>query len=203
LPLFAQKFVSLFLIVFLIFVYSVFIWKLYRFLANKDIIGLNLNQYNKSEHPLLAKTLAVTFYFIEYILLMPFLIFIWFSVFTLFLIFLTENLEIGSLLLISAAIIAAIRTTAYYSEDLSRDLGKLFPFTLLAISVLNPNFFSIERIFNQFQQIPAFFNEIFIYLIFIMILEIILRIMDFIFSLFKTADENVNEENQVKEPKNE
>ena len=193
LPLFIQKFISLFLIVLLIFVYSVFIWKLYRLLAKKNILELNLNQYNRSEHPFLAKTLAIFFYLIEYILVMPFLIFIGFSVFTLFLIFLTTNLKIGSLLIISAAIIASIRMTAYYHEDLARDLAKLFPFTLLAVSILNPNFFSIERIFNQFQNLPTFLNEIFIYLLFIIALEITLRIFDLIFSSFKLKEEDNKE----------
>ena len=193
LPLFAQKFVGLFLIVLLIFLYSIFIWKLYRFISKKNFIELNLNQYNTSEHPLLAKTLAMFFYVIEYFLILPFLVFIWFSMFTLFLIFLTDNLELGALLLISAAIIAAIRMASYYHEDLSKDLAKLFPFTLLAISILNPNFFSIERILNQFKEIPAFFNEIVIYLVFIIFLETILRFVDFIFSFYK-LDENIDKE---------
>ena len=197
LPLFAQTFINLFLIVVLIFIYSVFIWKLYRVLAKKNVIELNLNKYNTSEHRVLAKTLAVIFYFIEYIIVMPLLIFLGFSIFTLFLIFLTENLAIGALLIISAAIIAAIRMTAYYHEDLSRDLAKLFPFTLLAVSVLNPNFFSVERIFSRFQEIPTFFNEIFIYLIFIIALEVILRIVDSIFSLFGSGqEENGDDEKQ-------
>ncbi|MCK5177829.1 MAG: hypothetical protein KAQ92_08955, partial [Candidatus Aenigmarchaeota archaeon] len=37
-------------------VYAIFIFKFYRFLARKDIIPLNLNQYNRAEHPLLIKT---------------------------------------------------------------------------------------------------------------------------------------------------
>jgi len=155
---------------------------------------LDLNQYNTSEHPFLEKTIATFFYIIEYFLILPFLIFIWFSIFTLFLIFLTDNLELGALLLISAAILAAIRMTAYYHEDLSKDLAKLFPFTLLAISILNPNFFSIERILNQFKEIPAFFNEIIIYLVFIIFLETILRFVDFIFSFYR-LDDSINEKN--------
>lgn len=193
LPSFAQTFIELFLIVLLIFFYSVFIWKLYRSISKKNFIELNLNQYNRSEHAFLAKTIAMFFYVIEYFLILPILIFLWFSMFTLFLIFLTNNLEIGALLIISAAIIAAIRMTSYYHEDLSKDLAKLFPFTLLAISILNPNFFSIERILNQFKEIPVFFNEILIYLIFIISLETILRFVDFIFSFYK-LDENIDKE---------
>ncbi|MAH03637.1 hypothetical protein CMI39_02515 [Candidatus Pacearchaeota archaeon] len=195
LPFFAQKFINLFLIVLLIVIYSIFIWKFYRFIAKKDIIKLNLNKYNKSQNPLLTKIFAGIFYFIEYLLILPFLIFFWFSIFTIFLIFLTENLVIENLLVISAIIIASIRMVSYYNEDLSKDLAKLLPFTLLAISIINPKFFDINRIFNNFTEIPGFFSEILIYLAFIIILEIILRIFDFIFSLFGIEDSpNVKEE---------
>jgi hypothetical protein len=183
-PSFFQTFVNLFLIVLLIFIYSWFIWKLYKFIATKNILGLNLNKYNKSKHPFLTKLVAGALYFAEYIIILPFIIFFWFSIFTLFLILLTENLEIQNLLIISATIVAAIRMASYYSEDLSKDLAKLLPFTLLAVSILNPDFFNIERILNQFSAIPGFFSQIANYLIFIIVLEMILRSFDFLFSLF-------------------
>ena len=37
----------------LIAIYAIFVWKFYRFLAKRDILGLNLRQYNRSNHPLL------------------------------------------------------------------------------------------------------------------------------------------------------
>jgi hypothetical protein len=77
---------------------------------------------------------------------------------------------------------------SYYNEDLSKDLAKLLPFTLLAISIINPKFFDINRIFNNLSEITGFFNEIIIYLAFIIILEMILRFFDFIFSLFGLED---------------
>ncbi|MBU4069966.1 MAG: hypothetical protein KJ646_03205 [Nanoarchaeota archaeon] len=193
LPQWAQHFIALFLLVLLIVVYSIFIWKLYRFVAKKNIFELNLNQYNKSEHPGLAKFLASIFYLLEYIIVLPFLIFFWFAIFTTFLIFLTENLEIQNLLIISATIIAAIRMTSYYNENLSKDLAKLLPFTLLAVSVLSPDFFNIERILSHFSRIPEFLNQIIIYLLFIVILEIVLRFFEFVFSLFDLG-EKVEEE---------
>lgn len=186
-PSWAQNFINLFLLVLLIVLYSVFIWKFYRFIATKNILELNLNKYNKATHPFLTKLFAGILYLVEYILILPFLIFFWFAIFTLFLIFLTEGLEIKALLLISVSIIGAIRMISYipkYGENLAKDLAKLLPFTLLAISVLNPSFFSIERIFKHFDEIPGFFYEIITYLLFIVCLEVILRFFDFIFSLF-------------------
>ncbi len=188
LPPFLQDFVNLFLIVLIIVIYSVLIWKFYEFISRKNIIGLNLSKYNRSSHPLLGKLFAVGLYFLEYIFLLPFIIFIWFSVFTLFLIFLTENIKVGTLLMISVTIISSIRMISYipkYGEKLGKEVAKLLPFTLLAILITKPRFFNIERIINQFNEIPSFFNQIIIYFAFITILEIILRFFEFTFSLFK------------------
>ena len=129
LPQWAQHFISFFLLALLILIYAVFIWKFYRWIATKNLLELNLNKYNKSQNPALAKMFAGLFYLLEYIIILPFLIFFWFLIFTLFLLVLTENLPVNSLLIISATIIAAIRMTAYYNEDLSKDLAKLVPFT--------------------------------------------------------------------------
>lgn len=192
-PDWGKNFISLFLIIILIFLYSLFVWKFYRFVATKNIFGLDLNKYNKSTDPFFTKVVAGIFYLIEYIIILPFAIFFWFSVFALFLIFLTEELEISTILIIAAAIIAAIRMASYYKEDLSKDLAKLIPFTLLAVSILTPGFFKIERILGQFTEIPSLFNNIVIYLIFIILLEIILRSFDFIFSLFGIEDEEPEE----------
>src|SRR3989344_227379 len=156
------KFVNVFLLVFLVVLYSVFIWKLYRFIAKKDFLGLNLNQYNKSNNAFLTKLFTTLFFLLEYILISPFLIFFWFSAFTIFLIFLTEGHTIASLLL----------------------------FTLLAISMINPNFFDTQRIFTQLNEIPLFLDNILFYLIFIIGLEILLRFFDFIISLFTSEEED-------------
>lgn len=192
-PFFGDFFNFLFLVL-LVALYCIIIWKLYRFIAKKNIIELNLNKYNTSEHPVVTKILAAIFYFIEYIILMPFWVFIWFSIFTIFLVFLTENLAINTLLIISATIVAAIRMTAYYREDLSKDIAKLLPFTLLSISILNPDFFNVERILGHFSSIPGLFSKISLYLTFIIILEIILRAFEFVFSLFGLQEEEEKEE---------
>jgi hypothetical protein len=196
LPPFAANFFNFLILVLLVVIYSVFIWKFYKFIARKNILQLDLNKYNRSSHPFFAKVIAGLLYFAEYIIILPFLIFFWFSIFTILLIFLTENLDISTLLVVSATIIAAIRMTSYYKEGLAKDLAKLLPFTLLAISITNPNFFNIERIFTHFSQIPGFFGNIAYYLFFIIILEVILRFFDFIFSLF--GIEEVQEEEEIK-----
>ncbi len=189
LPSGGEVFLNLFLIAVLILVYSIFIWKLYKFIARRDILELNLAQYNKLEHSLWAKLLAGFFYFLEYIIILPFLLFFWFGVFAFFILMLSTR-EVSQILLISAAVIAAIRMTAYYSQDLSKDLAKMVPFTLLGIFLLTPGFFDIPRIINSLAKIPSFLNHILFYLMFIFILELILRFFDFIFRLFGTESDS-------------
>jgi len=183
LPPFSQNFIKLFILVLFVVVYSIFIWKFHKFIATKNILGLNLSKYNKAEHPVLIKIIAAGLYLIEYIIFLPFLIFFWFSIFTLFLIFLTKNISLQNLLFISAITISVIRMTSYYNEDLSKEFAKLLPFTLLAVAILNIGFFNIERIFAHFNELSNFFEEIIIYFLFIAILEIILRFFDFLFSI--------------------
>ena len=179
-----RSLVSLLILVIVIVLYAIFIWKFHQFLARKNIFHLNLKKYNRFEHEFLVKCAAVILYFIEYLIVLPLLVFFWFIIFSTFLILFTEvSQTTANILLISAAIIGAVRMAAYYNEDLSKDLAKLIPFTLLGIAILNPTFFSFERVVERLGEISSFSSSIFYYLIFIMALETILRIFEFGFSL--------------------
>jgi len=184
LPSYAGAFFNFLVLVLLIVIYAIFIWKAYKFVARKDFLGLNLNQYNKGSHP----TLKAVLYFLEYIVISPILIFLMFVVFTFLLILLSQNPETSQLLIISATVIAAIRITSYYRQGASEEIAKFLPLTLLALSVLNPNSFAqaqyLERTLTHLTLIPSLYKEIFYYLGFIILLEVILRFFDFIFSLF-------------------
>ena len=182
LPPWGQNFVNLFLLTVAIVIYSVIIWKFYRFIAKKNLLSLNLGRYNQSKHRLFMKFFALILYVIEYLVILPFLIFLWFGVFTILLILLTENLSVQTLLLISTIIISAIRITSYYKEDLSKDIAKMLPFTLLGVFITNfTSGFSFERILSQLSQIPNFFSHIFSYLAFIFLVEFVLRIIEILF----------------------
>ncbi|MEX0932838.1 MAG: hypothetical protein WDZ77_01935 [Candidatus Pacearchaeota archaeon] len=196
LPPLAEQFTNFILIVILVGLYAIFIWKFYNTISKKNLFESNLSQYNTSQDQTLTKGLAFLIYILEYLIIFPILIFIWFSVFTIFLILLTEDLAIGTLLLISATVITAIRLTSYYRKKLSEDIAKLIPFTLLAVSLLTPGFFSIERLISQFQRVSFTFNELFVFFIFIISLELILRMMDLIFTSLDLKDETDNEKNE-------
>ena len=191
LPSWSQQLIQMFLLIILVVVYSVIFWKFHRFIAHKNIFELNLNQYNTSYHPALSKFIAVFFYILEYLIIMPIIILIWFGLFTIFLILLTEGTEVQHIIIASAIIVGAIRMIAYlpkYGETLAKEIAKLLPLTLLAIAVVKSGFFDLQRVISHISQIPTFLNQIGLYLLFILFLEILMRIFDFIISLFSPEE---------------
>lgn len=166
----------LFFIAIIIAVYSLFIWFFYRSLAKRDVLKLNLAKYNTSKHSGWAKFFAILLYIIEFIIVAPIAIFLWFAILSIFLIILAKEIEVGTVILICAALISAIRITSYFNEDLSKDLAKMVPFTLLGIAILTPNFIDIGTHIGRIAQIPLFLNNAIYYFIFIFSLEIILRL---------------------------
>ncbi len=181
---------SLIVYTILILMYSIFIWKFYRFLASRDIIQLNLSQYNYSNHPIIEKFAAIGLYALEYLIILPFLVFFWFSILSIFLLVLSESQNTLQILLISAAIIASTRVTSYISEDLSKDLAKILPFTILAAFILGSSFFNVEGVIEKIAQIPSLFDNIITFVVFIFIIEFIFRILFSVFQFVKSKDDD-------------
>ena len=193
--------INVFIFAVIIAIYSIFTWKFYTSLSKKDLIDLNLRQYNRTTHPVLNKSFEVILYFVEYLIILPFLIFFWFAILSLLILLLSEELRASQVIVISAAMVAALRMLAYYNEELSRELAKVFPFTVLAIFAVTPSFFSLERIILNLNEIPAFLGKILLFLVFIISVELILRIIDLVLGLFGSKEEV--KEKEVVEEKNE
>ncbi len=199
-PPFIGSFVNFLILVMLVVIYSIIVWHGYRFISRKNPLGLDLNQYNKASSPFYEKLITGGLYFIEHIIIIPFVILVVFGVFTLFLIILSPNENTIQILIISSTIIAAIRMIAYYKEGLSQEIAKILPLMLLATIVLNPIALSeakyFQRIITHFNQIPGIINQIEIYLLFIIILEVILRLFDLIFSIFGIEEIQIKKEEE-------
>lgn len=191
--------VSLFIYTFFIAVYSIFIWKFYKFMAKRDIIELNLSQYNSSKYPGLEKFFVVLLYTVEYMIILPFLVLFWFAIFSMFLLVLSESQSVQQILLISAAIIASTRISAYISEDLSKDLAKILPFTVLAMFILGNQFFNLENIFLKINQIPLLFNHVLMFIIFIFVTEFVLRGIHSILQLIYSSSEDSGTDEEKEE----
>jgi hypothetical protein len=174
-------------------IYSVFVFYFYRYLAKKNLIELNLAQYNQYSNPAIIKFFATIFYIVEYIVILPVLTFFWFAVLAVLILVLSEGLEVPVVLLISAALVASVRITAYLSENLSRDLAKMLPFTLIAIAITKPGFFVVKSLLERIQEIPMLFSDIPYYLLFIVMVELVMRVFDFTHGFFAVGEEDVGE----------
>lgn len=187
----------------LIAVYAIFIFYFYRFLAKKNLIELNLNKYNRYDSGTLFKLLAIILYIIEYIIILPIMTFFWFTVLAILIFLLAEGLPLELVLLISAALIASVRVTAYISENLSQDLAKMLPFTLLGVALTKPTFFDFSNHITRMQEIPGLFSDILTYLVFIIIIEFIMRLFDLAINITheaKALKEHTNEESEESSP---
>jgi hypothetical protein len=176
-----------------IVIYSIFVFYFYRFLAKKNLLELNLNQYNQYGNPAAAKFLAIIFFFLEYILLLPIVTFFWFSVLSIMFFMLAEGIDTGTILLITSGLVAAVRVTSYVSKKLSTDLAKMVPFTFLAIALTRSDFFNVGSILERATEIPNLFTNIIYFLAFIIAIEIIMRVAEFITNFFRGEDSD-NEE---------
>ncbi len=182
-------FTTLFFFTIIISLYGIFVYYFYKNLARRNLINLDLNQYNTTEHPMLGKFFAFLFYVLEYLIILPILTFIWFAVLAIFLVVLSEIDNVGTILMICAALIASVRVVSQISGQLSQDLAKIVPFTLLGLFILNPGFFDLTALVNRFSQIPVLISQIPIYIFFIIGVEILARVIGFFERMFRTRGE--------------
>jgi hypothetical protein len=170
-------------------VYSVFIFKFYRFIARRDIFKLNLADYASRSHPALEQTLSIIFYILEHIVIFPVITFFSFLVLAVLMAFLAKEQTVQTIILVSISIVAAVRVTAYVHEDLSRDLAKMLPFALLGIFLVDSSYLNYAQSVEVIKMLPGLGETMVYYLIFVILLEIILRLIHAIFSHSKPKPE--------------
>ena len=158
-------------------VYAVFVFNFYRFLAAKDMFQVDLSRYEQSRFRFVRRVLHVFFYVVKYIILFPIFAFFWFAVLTLILAFLSKDRSFADTLVVALATVSAIRVTAYYREDLSRDLAKILPFAVLAVFLIDASFFAVEQSLDSLREAEEYTENILYYLLFLVGLEFALRIL--------------------------
>ncbi len=159
--------------------YAIVIWHFYRSLAKRDIFKLDLSKYEQydSDKKGIRKALSVLLYILKYGIAFPIYVFVWFSIFSLFLFLLSKTAIIDHIVFISVAVISAVRITSYYKEELSADLAKLLPLVLLGVFIVDPTFFSIELLYNRISEVSTLGLAIVGFLTFSILLEWTLRIL--------------------------
>lgn len=204
-PPILANFINFLILVFLIVVYVIFVWNGYKYISKKDPLGLNLKQYKNYEIRILDRIFTGFVFFLEYLIIIPFIIFITFVFLSFFLILISSSTDTNQIILLSSIIIATIRIISYYREQLAEEIAKMLPFAILIVFISNPSSLAdvsyLERIVNHFLSIPSFFWQILNYLIFIILLESVLRFLDYAYSIINPEQETSEDEEENKEEK--
>ena len=155
--------------------YAVFIFNFYRFVARRDMFTFDTSRFEDSRYRALRSFWHFIMYVVKYLVVFPLFAFFWFAVLTAMLSFLSEGRLISEILLIALATVSAIRFSAYYDEDLSRDLAKILPFALLALFIIDATFFDFGNSVETLQDVNDYWETIAYYLVFLIGLEFVLR----------------------------
>jgi len=176
-------FAAIFYLIVSIAIYSILIWHFYRYIARRDCFKISPRRHKK------------VIGFLKYFLFFPFVAFLFFAGFSLMMLFLTKSYEIPDVLSTSFAIIAAIRICSYYNEDLSKDIAKMLPFALLAIFLVDASYFRFSDITAKIGSLPEFFTVCIQFIVFIILMEWILRILLAIrYAIFPKKRQMITEE---------
>ncbi|EGG42242.1 hypothetical protein Nlim_0888 [Candidatus Nitrosarchaeum limnium SFB1] len=163
-------------------IYGIFVYHFYQFLSKRDMFSFNLEQRLSSKKfssdgeapsaaPRVVAFIAMNFF------IFPFVAFLWFIGYSSIMFLLVHQLPTATIFLVSSALIIAVRISAYYREDLSKDLAKLLPFALLGIFLYNPEFYSLDQIVVRLKEIPIFIFQITAFIVVAMFVEIVLSII--------------------------
>jgi len=186
---------------------SLFIWKFYRSTSKRSLIKLDLQRYNYTNHPFGNKVFAMILYLLEYVIIAPLLLTLWFAGLAVILLLIGQDQNTSDLLLIAAIVIGAIRILAYFKGEIAKDLAKLFPFIALSaflLSVADPGAVG-SGIFTKIGEIPAFLTNgvIFSYLLVVFLIEIVLRLFYTIYEFWSSEGGREEAIEEVKKQKEE
>ena len=160
----------------LITIYAIIIWHYYRTMAKRDFFVTKKKEgegFFVGIHNFVSELGTIA----KYIFIYPVISFLFFAIFSILLFFLSKEQPIATILFIAAAYISAIRITAHYSEDLSKDLAKMIPFALLGVLIVDINFFSATLLIERLQALPEFMTDIFSFILYFLVLELALKIL--------------------------
>ena len=157
--------------------YAIFVFRFYRFLASRDMFALDLSKYAESRYRRVRSFFRLVLYGAEYVIVFPAFAFFWFAVLTVILTLLSRDRAFSDILLIALATVGAIRVTAYYNEDLSKDLAKILPFAVLAIFLIDGYYFDTHQSLNVLNEATDHSERILYYLVFLIALEFALRLV--------------------------
>ena len=177
-----KQYLNLLMSTMVLFLASWLSWYIYyKQLARRDLFEIpKLNMQTK-----FVNFLDRAIYFLKYLLIFPVYSFIWFLIFSFLLFVLSKSRSIEEILFLGIIVVAATRMGAYISEKLAEDMAKLLPLTLIAIFLMDPKAVTLDTFISSFNSILLQLPKVAKYLLFIIVVEWLLRVFHWTFTSIK------------------
>lgn len=158
-------------------VFGFMIFHLHQIMARRDVLGRDIPWLRKWRPSIRILALFVIFV-IRYIVVFPFIAYLWFLLLVVMVAFLYSSKEPSELLLIAMAVLTSIRVTCYYREDLSRDIAKILPYGLLGAFLVSFGQLDPDQFLDLLIRLRNERESAFYYWVFVVLQELALHVSD-------------------------
>ncbi len=159
--------------------YTMIVFYFCRFIARRDLFRFQHVALNNlvAHNAILRVLLFSSIWIFRYCLIFPLLAYGWFFMLTVMLAILYNSKEPAHLIIISMSVITAVRVTAYFEEDLARDIARILPFALLGLFVANLADIDIEATSQLLRESGNEWERLLYYWVYVILQEIVLRLL--------------------------
>ena len=169
---FDRQFLNLFIATVVLIAASYFAWHIYsNQLAKRDLFRKRMRIGKTSYH-----FFDHVIYLLKYLIVFPIYSFLWFLIFAFLLFMLSKSRPIDDILYFGIVMVAATRCCAYINEKLAEDMAKLLPWSLIFVFLIDPQAISVNSIIDSFLVFMDYIPKALKYMLFIIVLEWVLRI---------------------------
>ena len=169
--------------------FSYFIWKTSHILSKREVFQIKNRFTAEGKKTSLRREKIL--YIVKYVVFFPMVLYGWVVVCFFFMYALNTSLGFGTLALIMVGIITATRIAAHWNEKLAEDIMKFLPFNLLFTLLFNP-VLDLQTIVNAAGKFPLIMVELTIFIVFLSLLEGILKLIYFIVTKSHRTSNDLN-----------
>ena len=170
--------------------FSYFIWKTSDLLSKREVFG-EKNRFTTEAKKTSLRREKIS-YIVKYVVIFPMILYGWVVVGFFFMYALNPSLDFDILTLIIVGIVTAARIAAHRNEKLANDILKFLPFNLLFTLFYNLPVLEFGTIISQVEKFPSVMLELTIFIVFLSLLEGILKLIYFLVKKNQRTSKDLN-----------